>query len=69
MKDPELDYYNYKTVNNKKSREVILKYTAESNLIDPFRELNPSLRRYSWRRSKPILQQARLDLFLISENF
>ena len=38
------------------------------NLIDVFRENNPKLRRYSWRRRNPI-KQSRLDFFLISETF
>lgn len=39
----------------------------ENNLYDAFRELHPSLKRYTWRRKNP-LKQARLDLFLITES-
>ena len=38
------------------------------NLIDIFREKNPKLRRYSWKRRNRI-KQSRLDFFLISETF
>ena len=37
------------------------------NMIDPFRENFPKLKRYTWRKENP-LKQARLDYFLISEN-
>ncbi len=36
-------------------------------MVDPFRELHPKLRRYTWHRRNPI-QQARLDFFLLSES-
>ena len=39
----------------------------ENNLFDTFRELHPSLRRYTWRRKTP-LKQSRLDFFLVTEN-
>ena len=34
---------------------------------DTFRELNPYLRRYTWRNPNP-LKLARLDMFLLSNN-
>ena len=37
------------------------------SLVDPFRELNPEKRRYTWRKKTP-LKQSRLDFFLISDN-
>ena len=67
VQDPDLDYYNYCGINNKKSHEKILEIKENFNLIDPFREANPKLRRYTWRKKTP-LKQARLDYFLISEN-
>ena len=39
----------------------------ELNLKDIFREMYPTLIRYSWRKRNP-LKQARLDSFLISES-
>ena len=38
-----------------------------NDIIDPFRESNPQLKRYTWRRRNP-LKQARLDFFLTSES-
>ena len=38
------------------------------NLTDPFRELYPDPKRYTWRKRTP-LKQARLDFFLISQSF
>ena len=52
-------------MNNRKAREKILSLVNEYQLIDPFRQYYPVLRRYTWRRTKP-LQQARLDFFLTS---
>lgn len=37
-----------------------------TDLIDVWRELNPGIRRFSWRRCQP-LQQSRIDYFLISK--
>ena len=37
------------------------------DLRDPFRELYPNLKRYTWRKRNPF-QQARLDYFLVSNN-
>ena len=37
----------------------------EFDLIDVWRERNPELRRYTWRRVQP-LQQSRIDYFLVS---
>ncbi len=65
--DPDLDYHNYKTVNNKEARDKVLEIIQEKYMIDPFRENNPVMKRYTWRRRHPF-QQARLDFFLISEN-
>ena len=67
IQDVNLDYYNYKHINNKKAHEKILDLKIEHNLIDPFREINPHLIRYTWRKPRP-LKQSRLDYFLITEN-
>ena len=66
--DQDLDTMNYKKENNTKSRQQVLNIMDILNLIDVFRENNPKLRRYSWRRRNPI-KQSRLDFFLISETF
>jgi len=60
--DPAVDYYNYKNINNPKARNKVLELINCYNLVDPFRHLNQSKKRFAWRRTNPI-QQARLDLF------
>ena len=65
--DPILDSYNYKHVNNPKARDKVIEMININNMIDPFRENFPKLKRYTWRKKNP-LKQARLDYFLISEN-
>ena len=68
VQDQDLDTFNYLHVNNPKSKEGILAIKEELNLIDPYRELNESEKKITWRRHHP-LKQARLGYFLISENF
>ena len=58
--DPKMDSSNYINVNNPKSRDILLETTDMLNLCDIFREINPKLKRYTWRRKNP-LKQARLD--------
>ena len=65
--DFNLDYYNYKHFNNVKGQEQVGSMMDSLDLIDIWRELNPEVRRYTWRRSNPRLQQSRLDFFLLSE--
>ena len=65
--DPYIDCSNYKNRNNPKSSELLLEYMETIDIIDPFRESNPQLKRYTWRRRNP-LKQARLDFFLTSES-
>ena len=67
VQNEKLDYFNYKTINNKKSHDTILQIKENYCLVDPFREAYPSLRRYTWRKKSPI-KQARLDYFLISQD-
>ena len=61
--DPIKDCYNYKTLNNPRSRQKVLELVNELNFIDVFRHLHPNQKRYSWRKKNPI-KQARLDYFL-----
>lgn len=68
VQDAELDTYNYSSINNPKARGKLLEIRHNLNLVDPFRQLFPDKKRYTWRKSNPI-KQARLDYFLISENF
>ena len=66
--DPDLDYNNYLHINNPKARKVILDYIEEENLLDVWRVSNDDSRKYTWRRLNPVIKQARLDFYLISEN-
>lgn len=68
VQDQELDTHNYLHINNPKAKECVLSMKEEFNLIDPFRELNEFIKKYTWRKPHP-LKQARLDFFLISESF
>ena len=63
---PAKDYDNYLHVNNPNAKNIVDEIIDELNLCDIWRELNPDLRRYTWRRTNP-LQQSRLDFFLISD--
>ena len=65
--DPILDCDNYKHINNPKARDKVIEMINTKNMIDPFREMYPDLKRFTWRKKNP-LKQARLDYFLISEN-
>ena len=65
--DPNIDYYNYRNINNPRSQEKVLNMMDLLNLSDVWREINPEILRFTWRRQNP-LQQARLDFFLLSEN-
>ena len=67
VQDPTLDYYNYKHINNKKAREMMLDIKSGYNLIDPYRDLFPLNKKFTWRKRSP-LQQSRLDFFLVSES-
>ena len=65
--NPDIDYFNYLHVNNPNAREKVLEIIQERCLIDPFRELYPDLKRFTWRKRTPF-KQARLDFFLLSED-
>lgn len=66
--DPAIDYCNYKTINNKKARNKLLEIIQEHYMVDPYRDLHPSMKRYTWRRKHPF-QQARLDFFSYFRKF
>ena len=68
IQDQNLDSFNYLHVNNPRAKECILSIKEEFNLVDPFRELYEFERKYTWRKPNP-LKQARLDYFLVTQNF
>ena len=65
--DPTLDYCSYKHQNNVKAQEKVEEIIAGYCLVDIWRELNPQIQRFTWRRANP-LQQSRPDFFLMSGN-
>ena len=65
--NPSIDYCNYKNINNVKARETLIDIMIDLQFTDVWRELNPEVLRYTWRRPTPF-QQSRLDFFLVSEN-
>ena len=65
--NPNLDLQNYRHVNNQKSQEIVTEMMDELNIADIWREINQELLQFTWRRARPVLQQSRLDYFLISE--
>ena len=60
--DPTIDYCNYKRTNNVKAQEKVEEIIADHCLVDIWRELNPQLQRFTWRRTNPF-QQSRLDFY------
>ena len=64
--NPNLDYHNYKHNNNPRAQEKVIEVMNERELVDVWREMNPEIMQYTWRRLRP-LQQSRLDFFLISD--
>ena len=66
--DPIKDSFNYVSINNPRSRSVLLETMRIHNLIDTFRFFHPNVKRYTWRRRNPI-KQARLDHFIVSHCF
>ena len=65
--NPNLDYHNYRHNNNPRAQERVIEIMNERELVDIWREINPEILQYTWRRTRP-LQQSRLDFFLISES-
>ena len=68
VQNQSLDTHNYRNINNPKAKDKVLDLMDMYNLNDPFRELYPEIKRYTWRKPNP-LKQARLDFFLASQSF
>ena len=66
VQNQNLDTYNYQNVNNPKAKEKVLNIIENYDLTDPYRELYPELKKFTWRKNNPI-KQARLDFYLISQ--
>lgn len=65
--NPTIDCFNYLHINNPNARMKVLEIIDQWNLVDPFREIYPNMRRYTWRKRTP-LKQSRLDFFLIPDS-
>ena len=52
--DPLLDCYNYKHINNPKARDKLIEMVETYNMIGPFRDKYPTLKRYTWRKKTPL---------------
>ena len=53
--------------NNNRNRNVITNFMSEKNLIDIWRELNPTKNEYTFIRNNPV-SKSRIDFFLISQS-
>ena len=60
-----LDTYNYKSINNPNSTNIIKQQIERYDLIDIWRENNLKNKKFTWFRQNPN-KAARLDFFLIS---
>ena len=65
--NPDIDYYNYKNVNNPNARQKVIELIEDNDYVDVYRQSHPDTLRYTWRKKNP-LKQSRLDFFLISGN-
>ena len=50
--NPDIDYDNYKHVNNPRARDKVSTMMDNLDLIDIWRELYPDYRRFTWRRAQ-----------------
>ena len=66
VQDAKLDYYNYKHINNPRSKQELHNLKQELSMCDPWRIQHEQLRKYTWSSNNPA-KRARLDFFLISE--
>ena len=65
--DLNMDYCNYKHVNNSLARDRVEDMILNLDLTDIWRDLIEECRRFTWQRPT-LLQQSCLDFFLISES-
>ena len=62
----DYDTYNYVRINNPQGRNRVMQLKNNLNLIDPWRELYPSEKCFTWRQPNPV-KMARLDFFLFTK--
>lgn len=63
--NPEVDYRNYRAVNNPRARQAVLEFKEKHNLEDAWRIHHQDTHQYTWFCSNPV-KKARLDFFLVS---
>ena len=64
--DPTMDSKNYVSLNNPKARKTLISSISDQNLVDIFRNLHPTEKKYTWFRKKPP-KFARLDYFICTQ--
>lgn len=64
---PETDSLNYVNENNVRAKQTFLELSYKYNLIDAWRHMHPTERKYTWLRKTPI-KAGRLDMFFVSED-
>ena len=66
VRDFSMDCFNYRRQNNVEASKQVDELCLNLDLVDVWRQCNPDVRRYTWRRPTPI-QQSRLDFFLVND--
>ena len=64
----DLDRSGVKSKIWNKSASIFDDMFTEFDLIDIWRIRNPTMKRFTWRRLRPVLTQSRLDYFLVSSS-
>ena len=67
VQDFEKDTKNYLKLNNCRAHRAVLKLKENRGMVDPWRQMNPSTRRFTWFQKTPP-KCSRLDFFLVSED-
>ncbi len=62
----DMDCSGYLHRNNPHAREEVLNMKHNLELVDPWRENYPDVKRFTWRSGGGAIKQARLDYFLVS---
>lgn len=57
VQNPELDYYNYKGINNAKAREKVLEIMSTKYLVDPFREKYPTQKKKNLKKKEVLINK------------
>ena len=65
--DKNLDTLNYQSIGNPRAQNTLISKINEHKLIDIYRELNPTERKFSWKQWGSH-KYGRLDYFLISSS-